>query len=68
MFYGCSKLATVTCLATSGINMSKSTSSWLDGAGSQVDGTKTFNAVSTASWPESVNGIPTGWTRVNIDN
>ena len=68
MFYGCSKLATVTCLATSGINMSKSTSSWLDGAGSQVDGTKTFNAVSTANWPSGANGIPTGWTRVNIDN
>ena len=68
MFYGCSKLATVTCLATSGMNMSKSTSSWLDGAGSQVDGTKTFNAVSTANWPSGANGIPTGWTRVNIDN
>ena len=69
MFKGCSKLATVTCLATSGINQDNSTSNWLQGAGSEVQGTKTFNAVSTAEWPvDNINGIPTGWTRVNIDN
>ena len=69
MFYGCSKLDTVTCLATSGINQSGSTNNWLSGAGSQVDGTKTIYTVSSADWPEPNNaGIPTGWTRVNIDN
>lgn len=65
MFYGCNNLASVTCLATSGINASGSTGYWLDGAGSNVTGTKTFTAVSTAEWPTSVNGIPEGWTRVN---
>ena len=68
MFMGCSKLATVTCLATSGINVSNSTSDWLSSAGSLVQGTKTFNAVSSAVWPDGNNGIPTGWTRVNVDN
>ena len=68
MFTDCSKLATVTCLATSGINQNNSTSMWLIDAGSDVQGTKTFNAVSTAEWPSGDNGIPTGWTRVNIDN
>ena len=68
MFNHCKKLATVTCLATSGINQGNSTSYWLTDAGSEVQGTKTFNAVSTANWPSGVNGIPTGWTRVNIDN
>jgi hypothetical protein len=68
MFNNCKKLATVTCLATSGINQNNSTSYWLQNAGSQADGTKTFNAVSTANWPSGFNGIPTDWTRVNIDN
>ena len=64
MFTNCSKLATVTCLATSGINTGSSYN-WLAGAGSLVQGTKTFNAVSTAVWPEGNSGIPTGWSRVN---
>ena len=70
MFYNCRKLNSVTCLATSGINASSSTSYWLEGAGTdQSVTTKTFNAVSTATWPEdNVNGIPSGWTRQNIDN
>jgi hypothetical protein len=67
MFYGCSKLATVTCLATS-INATMCTDNWLKDAGTQAEGTKTFNAVSTAEWPSSNAGIPTGWTRVNVDN
>ena len=68
MFYNCFNLSSVTCLATSGINQNSSTESWLDGAGSNVQDTKTVNAVSTANWPEGVNGIPDGWTRQNIDN
>ena len=69
MFNCCSKLATVTCLATSGINQDYSTSYWLNGAGSDVQGTKTVNTVSSANWPsDDPNGIPTGWTLVNIDN
>ena len=69
MFNYCSNLATVTCLATSGINQDNSTSYWLNVAGSDVQGTKTVNTVSTANWPvDNHGGIPTGWTRVNIDN
>ena len=68
MFNNCKKLATVTCLATSGINQNNSTTYWLQNAGSQAEGTKTFNAVSTANWPSGFNGILNDWTRVNIDN
>ena len=68
MFSGCSKLATVTCLATSGINQNNSTANWLQGAGSAVQGTKTVYTVKSAIWPSGVNGIPTGWTREDIDN
>ena len=69
MFNYCENLATVTCLATSGINQDSSTYYWLYGAGSQFEGTKTVNTFSTAEWPVDNNsGIPTDWTRVNIDN
>lgn len=65
MFNGCSSLSSVTCLATSGINSSFSTTNWLLNAGTQATGTKTFTAVSTANWPSGNNGIPSGWTRVD---
>ena len=69
MFYNCSKLATVTCLATSGINQSGSTTRWLQSAGTQAEDTKTVYTISTADWPTmNNNGIPDGWTRVNVDN
>ncbi len=68
MFNDCVMLATVTCLATSGINKDSSTSYWLYGAGSQAEGTKTVKTVSSANWPSDDNGIPTGWTRENINN
>ena len=63
MFNNCLKLASVTCMATSGINTNNSTGWWLENAGTQATGTKTFTAVSTATWPSSNNGIPSGWTR-----
>ncbi len=66
MFYGCSKLATVTCLATSGIGSNNNY--WLQGAGSQAEGTRIVYTVSTADWPTGNNGIPSNWTRVNVDN
>ena len=69
MFYNCRNLSSVTCLATSGINQNSSTDNWLKDAGSDVTSTKTFYAASSANWPtNSVNGIPEGWTRQNIDN
>ena len=68
MFNYCQNLATVTCLATSGINQDYSTSYWLNVAGTDVQGSNTVNTVSSANWPLGDNGIPTGWTRVNINN
>ena len=67
MFRDCSKLAAVTCLATSGTG-SNSTGNWLREAGTQVEGNKTVYTVSSADWPKNNNGIPNGWTRVDIDN
>ena len=63
MFKGCTNLSSVTCLATEGINQDKSTINWLDG----VAASGTFTAATGAIWPEGVNGIPSGWTRVNPD-
>ena len=70
MFNCCSNLATVTCLATSGINKNNnnSTSYWLNNAGSAVQDAKTVYTVNTANWPSDFTVIPAGWTLVNIDN
>ena len=68
MFTSCRKLATVTCLATSGINQDNSTTGWLQSAGTEVEGTKTVYTSSSADWPTGNNGIPHGWTRVDVDN
>ena len=68
MFYNCEKLATVTCLATSGIDKKNSTTDWLKNAGRDAEDTKTVYTVSTADWPSGDNGIPNGWERVNVDN
>ena len=63
MFRDCSNLNSVTCLATD-ISASSCTRNWLNGAGSLVTGTKTFNAASSATWPtDDDSGIPSGWTR-----
>ena len=68
MFTKCSKLATVTSLAESGINTESSTTNWLSNTGTQAQGTKIVYTVSSADWPAGNNGIPNGWTRVNVDN
>ena len=65
MFSYCSKLSSVTCLATSGIDSNNSTYNWMLYAGSQAAGDKTFTADKTAEWPNTGNGIPSGWTRVD---
>jgi len=62
MFNGCSNLSSVTCLATEGINQNGSTTNWLDG----VAASGTFTAATDATWPEGVNGIPSGWTRKKV--
>ena len=65
MFSYCSKLSSVTCLATSGIDSNYSTYNWMQSAGWQAAGDKTFTADKTAEWPNTGNGIPSGWTRVD---
>ena len=65
MFLNCFSLNSVTCLATD-ISAPSCVFNWLQYAGSDVTGTKTFNAVSTAEWPTGNSGIPSGWTRQNI--
>jgi hypothetical protein len=60
MFWGCTNLNTITCLATN-ISASLSTSNWVRDAG---NGTGTFYKAETmTSWPTTGNnGIPSGWT------
>ena len=61
MFYGCSQLASVTCLATN-ISATDCTSNWLR----EVRSTGTFyKAASMTGWPTLSNGIPDGWTVVD---
>jgi hypothetical protein len=58
MFIYCSSLSSIKCLATSGINENGSTDKWLN----SVAATGTFTKASGATWPEGINGIPSGWT------
>jgi hypothetical protein len=65
MFRYCFKLASVTCLATD-ISASECTKEWLENAGRDVSGQKTFTTPSSTAWQmDSDNGIPYGWTRVD---
>lgn len=58
MFYGCSSLNEVTCLATD-ISATDCTASWLNGVAS----IGTFHKASGMNnWPAGVSGIPSGWT------
>ncbi|MBR6086813.1 MAG: leucine-rich repeat protein [Prevotella sp.] len=63
MFSGCTNLASVTCKATD-ISASDCTTDWLK----DVAATGTFTpADNTVAWvKDSPNGIPTGWTRVDV--
>lgn len=57
MFYDCTKLNAVTCLATD-ISVENATANWLSG----VAPTGTFTKASGTDWPtESPSGIPEGW-------
>ena len=58
MFFNCRNLDKVTSLATSGINTNNSTANWLG----NVAASGTFTKASSASWPTSTSGIPSGWT------
>ena len=62
MFYGCTSLSYIKCLATD-ISASKSSLNWL----TNVATTGTFvKPASMTSWSSDANGIPSGWTVVNV--
>lgn len=61
MFDSCTSLSKVICLAEN--NGSGSTAWWLDGvsaSGTFVKSSRSFN------WESGINGIPSGWTVVNV--
>lgn len=60
MFKDCTSLNHIKCLAT---NPGKYTTSWLSG----VSLTGTFETPSTATWTTGESGIPSGWTRVDVN-
>ena len=62
MFKNCSKINTIKCLATTGINWGSSTKEWVSG----VAATGTFYKKAGISWPTGVNGIPSGWTVIEV--
>lgn len=59
MFSGCSKLSTVTCLATTIPESGHCTDGWLNGVVSSGTFTK---AALMEDWTRDSDGIPTGWT------
>lgn len=62
MFRACSQLNNVICLATTGINTNSSTLGWL----SFVSSTGTFTKAARVTWPTGSDGIPEGWTVVEV--
>ena len=61
MFLDCSKLDYIKCLATD-ISATNCTTGWVSG----VANSGIFVTPSTTSWPTGNNGIPSGWTIVNV--
>ena len=61
MFSGCTSLNSITCYATS-ISATWCTDDWMEG----VAASGTFRTPSSTAWKTGVDGIPSGWTRVNI--
>ena len=62
MFYGCTSLSYIKCLATD-ISASNSHANWV----AYVAATGTFvKPTSMTSWSSGANGIPSGWTVVNV--
>ena len=59
MFFGCSKLNSITVYADD-ISATDCTDYWL----SKVASSGTFRNLGTATYPTGTSGIPTGWTEV----
>ena len=58
MFTGCSRLAKITCLATSGFGASKCLEGWVKNVAGVGEFAKASNV---SSWTTGINGIPSGW-------
>ena len=61
MFYGCSKLTSIDVSFTAW-DTTNATMNWVNGAGTQATGEKTFTCPSTLPDTRGNNNIPTGWT------
>ena len=64
MFYNCENLASID-VNFEAWNPSNATSYWLENAGSQAAGTKTFTCPATLPNTTGDSNIPSGWRRVN---
>ena len=64
MFYNCSNLASIDVSFTTW-NPTNATTNWVNGAGTQAIGEKTFTCPSTLPDTRGNNNIPSGWTKVN---
>jgi hypothetical protein len=62
MFVGCTSITSIKCLATD-ISASECTSGWVNGVAASGTFTK---ASSMSSWTRNVNGIPSGWSVVDV--
>lgn len=65
MYSCCRYITSITCYATN-TSAEQCTHLWLNEAGSNATGTKTFITPSTTVWPSGSGGIPSGWTRVDL--
>lgn len=61
MFKGCSSLTSMKCLATT--ILSSATTNWVQ----NVSASGFFTKTSSANWNYGANGIPSGWTVVEVD-
>jgi len=61
MFYNCTSLKHISCLATD-ISLGNYTGMWVDGVAS----TGTFVKKAGVEWPSGIDGIPDGWTVVEV--
>jgi hypothetical protein len=60
MFYNCTNLNYIKCLATD-ISASNCTSNWVNGVAASGTFVKDPN-ITTSTWETGANGIPSGWT------
>ena len=65
MFYGCTSLNYVKCLAVNRVYTDDTVENWLAGVASSGTFVKNPNK---QTWPRSSSGVPEGWTVVDATN